>query len=86
MSDENDLVLDPFLGVGSTVVAAVLNGRKGVGSEIVEDYYNWAVERVESALQGALRVREDKPVYVPPENLSLSKNPWVRDNQVKLWK
>lgn len=86
MSDENDLVLDPFLGVGSTAVAAVLNGRKGVGSEIMEDYYHWAVERVESALQGALPVREDKPVYVPPENLSLSKNPWVRDNQAKLWR
>lgn len=83
MSDEGDLVLDPFLGVGSTAVAAVLNERKGVGSEIVETYYRLAVARVESALLGTLSVRDDKPVYVPTEKLSLTKNPWVKDKQIE---
>lgn len=77
LSDEGDWVLDPFLGVGSTVVAAVLNGRKGAGSEIVENYYHLAVRRVQDALAGKLPVRSDKPIYVPPGDLSLAKNPWL---------
>ena len=76
MSDEGDWVFDPFLGVGSTVVAAVMNGRKGAGSEIVERYYRLAVQRVNDALEGELTVRSDKPVYVPTGDLSLAKNPW----------
>lgn len=76
MSNEGDLVLDPFLGVGTTAVAAVLNGRKGVGSEIMKDYYTWAVDRVKSALRGTLQVRPDKPVYEPTESLALARSPW----------
>ena len=86
LSDENDIVLDPFMGVGSTAVAAVLTGRKSAGSEITPEYYEKALDRVESALRGALPVREDKPVYTPTENLSLAKNPWEPSKQAELWK
>ena len=77
LSNEEDWVFDPFLGVGSTVVAAVLNGRKGAGSEVIEKYYRLAVQRVKDALDGKLQVRSDKPVYVPPGDLSLTQNPWL---------
>ena len=76
MSDEGDIILDPFLGVGTTAIAAVLNGRRGVGSEIVEKYYLLAVQRVTDALAGILSVRDDKPVYDPPSDSTLTKNPW----------
>ena len=79
MSNEGDWIFDPFLGVGSTVVAAVLNGRKGAGSEIVEKYYQLAVQRVEAALNGNLKIRSDKPVYEPSGALSLAKNPWNKN-------
>ncbi len=36
--EEGEVVLDPFLGVGSTLVAAGLEGRSGVGFEIVPDF------------------------------------------------
>jgi adenine-specific DNA-methyltransferase len=38
LTDENDMVFDPFLGVGSTSAAAVKNSRRGMGSEILKEY------------------------------------------------
>lgn len=42
-----DKVLDPFSGVGSTIKAAALNNRKGVGIELSEHWHNLAQERIE---------------------------------------
>jgi adenine-specific DNA-methyltransferase len=81
LSNEQDIVLDPFLGVGSTAVAGIINKRKVAGSEIVKKYYDIACERVRLAYEGRLTIRPDKPVYVPPESLSLSKNPFVSESE-----
>ena len=45
-SNENDIVLDPFMGVGSTVLAALKSNRQFIGFEIDENYYNIAAERI----------------------------------------
>ena len=45
----DDLVLDPFLGSGSTAVAAVEAGRRYVGYDISEDYVHAARQRVLAA-------------------------------------
>ena len=50
----DDLVLDPFLGSGTTLVACVQNKRYGVGVELSEDYCRKAVERVSPGLVGWL--------------------------------
>ena len=47
-----DLVLDPFLGSGSTAVAAVQTGRHYVGYEIDEGYAALAERRIGSAHAG----------------------------------
>lgn len=39
-------VLDPFLGTGSTVISAARAGRKGIGFELSEEFYNIAVNRL----------------------------------------
>jgi site-specific DNA-methyltransferase (adenine-specific) len=46
----NDLVLDPFLGSGSTAVAAVRTGRRYAGYDTDAAYVELAHERVENAL------------------------------------
>ena len=47
-SNENDIVLDPFLGSGTTAIAAKMLNRKYIGIEMNEDYYNLSKNRVES--------------------------------------
>jgi site-specific DNA-methyltransferase (adenine-specific) len=46
---EDDLVLDPFCGAGTTCVAAERLGRKWVGYDINEDYLKIARRRMEDA-------------------------------------
>ena len=50
-SNTDDIVFDPFMGVGSTGVAALKNGRKFIGIEIEEKYFNAACNRIEETNQ-----------------------------------
>ena len=50
-SNENDLVLDPFMGIGSTGVACKKLNRNFIGIELSEEYYNIAVRRINEAKQ-----------------------------------
>ncbi len=48
-SNRGEVVLTPFMGVGSEVYGAVLNGRKGVGVELKPSYYRQAVRNLRDA-------------------------------------
>ena len=50
---EGDLVLDPFMGSGSTGVAAVQSGRRFAGYDTDQTYRDAAIERIEQARQDA---------------------------------
>jgi adenine-specific DNA-methyltransferase len=77
LTNENDLVLDPYMGVGSALVAAVLHKRKAAGSEISAEYVQIARSRIIDASEGVLKFRpRDRPVYVPPEGLGIAQRPW----------
>lgn len=49
-SNPNDIVLDPFAGIGSTPYVALRMGRRGLGIELKESYYNQAVKNCNEAL------------------------------------
>lgn len=67
LTNPGDWVVDPFIGVGSTAIAAVLHGRKAIGADIVEEYIKIARERINLLTRGKLKLRPlGKPVYVPP--------------------
>jgi len=59
-------VLDPYLGVGSSAIAALKNGRNAYGCDITKEYVDTANERVDQLFRGELRTRPmNKPVYEP---------------------
>ena len=45
-SKENDVVFDPFMGIGSTCIAAKNNNRQYIGCEIDENYFTIAQKRI----------------------------------------
>lgn len=68
MTNKNDWVLDPFMGVGSTAIAALIHGRKALGAEIMPEYISIAKERIKKAEMGKLQVRPmDRQVYDPTQ-------------------
>lgn len=75
LTPPNGLVLDPFMGAGSTGVAALIEGRRFVGSEIIDSYYHISVNRIKDAADGKAKIREDKPVAIPNPNAAVAKLP-----------
>ncbi len=66
MTHEQDRVFDPYMGVGSSVVAALMHDRRGFGCDIVLEYVEIARQRVDELREGTLRTRPmGKPVYDP---------------------
>lgn len=48
-SNPNEVVFTPFMGVGSEVYGAVVNGRKGIGAELKPSYFHQALKNLEEA-------------------------------------
>jgi len=66
LTNEGDWVLDPFMGVGSTAIAALMHQRKAIGAEIVPEYVQITHERIRLAEEGRLRIRPmTRAVYDP---------------------
>ena len=66
-TDKNDIVFDPYAGVGSSLIAAIKNGRRAYGVDQSEVYVNIGIERISSFLEGNLKIRPiGKPIYAPP--------------------
>lgn len=63
----SDIVLDPFMGSGTTGVACVRTGRKFIGIEKEPKYFDIAVKRIEAELNRAPLF--DEPAVVQKELL-----------------
>jgi adenine-specific DNA-methyltransferase len=80
MTSEGDWVLDPFLGTGTSIIAAIRHYRRGVGAETFPNYVSIAHERIQQEMDGTLRTRPmHKPVYDPEEaGNKLAVAPWSK--------
>ena len=82
MTSEGGWVLDPFLGTGTTIIAAIRHGRRGAGAETQPKYVALARQRIEQEMDGTLQTRPmTRPVYDPIEaGNSLTVSPWAKQN------
>jgi adenine-specific DNA-methyltransferase len=73
---EDGVVSDPFLGSGTSAVAACLEGRRFVGCEIQQGYIDIARERVANAKTKTPRFRPaEKPIYTPTATEAVARRP-----------
>lgn len=66
LTSRGDVVLDPYMGSGTTVVAAVKHSRVGWGCDVMPDYVAITERRIAELRAGTLRMRPmDRPVLTP---------------------
>ncbi len=83
MTNEGDWVLDPFLGTGTSIIAAIRHGRRGAGAEVAPNYLELAKDRIEREMAGTLKTRPmDQPVYDPVQaGNKLTVSPWDKQDK-----
>lgn len=60
LTDENDIVYDPFSGVGSALIAALKNNRQAYGTDLEQSYIDIGLDRIRKLSEGTLKTR---PIY-----------------------
>ncbi|HMN10751.1 MAG TPA: site-specific DNA-methyltransferase [Bellilinea sp.] len=81
MTNEGDLVIDPYMGVGTTAVAALLHKRAVAGADTEQVYIDIAKGRVGQVFDGTLNIRPlNKPIYEPSEKISVARLPEEWEN------
>jgi adenine-specific DNA-methyltransferase len=76
LTDKDDIVLDPFGGIGSTLLAAETCDRRGVMADLYAEYCELAADRIQQYRDGTLKIRPiGKPVHVPTGKEKISQVP-----------
>jgi len=76
LTKKDDWVLDPYAGVGSTLIAAAIHGRRSLGSEKEKKYHKIALQRFDELYKGTLKIRSlGKPVHTPTGNEKVAQIP-----------
>lgn len=84
-TDEGDWILDPFAGVGSTLLAAFITNRNAIGIELYSKYIEIGKKRLALLEKGELAIRPlEKPIYDHTKsNLSKVPNEFLETNGAK---
>ena len=76
LTNDNDLVYDPFAGVGSTLLGALMNNRKAYGTELEKKYVDLGLQRIERLRNDELVTRQmSQEIYKPTGNDKVSRKP-----------
>jgi len=84
LTKKDDWVFDPFAGVGSALIAALMHERRAIGAEKEPEYVREAKDRINQLFTGTLPIRPmGMPVYEPTGKESVSRIPdeWVNINK-----
>ena len=66
LTNQDSWVLDPYAGVGSTILASVKNDRNVIGIEKEKKYVDIAEQRIKDLKEGNLKLRPiNKPIHKP---------------------
>ena len=87
LTNEGDWVFDPYVGVGTSLIAAVMHNRRAAGSEKQAAYVQIARDRLNAYFNGTLKIRPmGRPVYQPTGREKVSQVPeeWKPVSQKKL--
>ena len=66
-SKEGDVILDPFMGSGSTALAAISLNRHFIGTEVHEEYYKIALKRIKEIGKQVKKSKPKRKVSVKPK-------------------
>jgi len=76
LTNEKSWVLDPFAGVGSTIIGAIKNNRNAMGIEKEKEYCEIANKRIADLKKGKLKIRPiNKPIHKPSRNDKVAQIP-----------
>jgi len=75
-TNKSDLVFDPFAGVGTTMLGALMHERRAIGCELKKEYMDVAKERVQKLEDGTLPYRPlGKPIHTPTGKEKVARKP-----------
>ena len=77
VTDENDIVLDPFSGTGTTAISAKRLGRQFIGFEIDKEYINISQNKLEQA-QHSFKLGESWVSFYLKNIVTLRNNDWEK--------
>jgi adenine-specific DNA-methyltransferase len=76
LTKPRDLVVDPYCGVGSSLVAALKHGRRAAGSDLSRRYVTIARERIAALAKGELPLRPmGRPLLDPRDAGAVGRRP-----------
>ena len=84
LTERDSWILDPYAGVGSTLISALKNNRNCVGFEKEKEYVNIGMQRIEDLMSGKLKFRPiNKPIHVPSPTDKVAIYPleWLKINK-----
>ncbi len=84
LTNENDIVYDPFAGVGSTLLAALKNNRIAYGTELENKYVDLGKERIEKLKNDELKTKPIyQKIYTPSKSDKITQQPkeWSEENE-----
>lgn len=75
LTKPGSVIMDPFLGSGTTAIACIIEKRNFIGCELKKEYIEIAKHRIQDALAGKIKCRPDVPVKEPDIRQKVAQKP-----------